>query len=548
MDEGWVPAIGWRDLCDRGRALFRHGRERIALFAVDGEVYAVDDRCPHEGYPLTQGAVCGTALTCCFHNYKFDLRDGRCLVGEEAVRAWPVRVVDGVVEVDVRPPDPRAERVRRWDSLRAAVFERRVGQVARDAVRLLALGESPRALLRFAAVWDAERGEYGTTHVLPVAADLVRWLDAWTGLEAAHPAVQALSIAADFHVRRPPRTVPEPVDPGEPATFADRLAAAVEAEDAARAGGLVRGAVAAGWERPVLEPAVLRLCADHFLDYGHALIYAVKAFDLLAACGWEAADPVLPALVHAIVTGTREDVLPAWSGFRRRRAARAASLDGWARGAAAVRDPERLERVLLAGGAGAEEAVAAALDEGAALRDVARVLVVAGARRVLRFDAALDADPAWQDNWLSASHVQTFANAVRHAVGRAAPRDAVRLVFQAARMVAMTAPLDADAPRWREEPALEEARARLADDPGAERRRWMAEALADRSTAPIVVAHGIKQVVAGFDDFEATGREECALAAIRLCAASKQERSVARRTREAIALVADGRIPRRKVG
>jgi len=63
--------------------LVKSGRLQAAVFRLeDGSLHAVDNRCPHEGYPLVQGDVDGCTLTCLWHNYKFDLRDGRCIKGD----------------------------------------------------------------------------------------------------------------------------------------------------------------------------------------------------------------------------------------------------------------------------------------------------------------------------------------------------------------------------------------------------------------------------------------------------------------------------------
>ena len=51
--------------------------KHIALFVHEGEVLACNNRCPHEGYPLVEGALdANCVLTCHWHNWKFDLRSG----------------------------------------------------------------------------------------------------------------------------------------------------------------------------------------------------------------------------------------------------------------------------------------------------------------------------------------------------------------------------------------------------------------------------------------------------------------------------------------
>ncbi|MEQ9326676.1 MAG: Rieske 2Fe-2S domain-containing protein, partial [Rhodospirillales bacterium] len=62
------------DLRNAGRKIIRDGDKQIALFAVGDRVLACNNRCPHEGYPLSEGTM-GTncVLTCNWHNWKFDL-------------------------------------------------------------------------------------------------------------------------------------------------------------------------------------------------------------------------------------------------------------------------------------------------------------------------------------------------------------------------------------------------------------------------------------------------------------------------------------------
>ena len=78
------------------------GREGIALCRVEGEVYAVSNVCTHDGGALDQGETFGYALECPRHGSRFDLRTGQVVSPPalESIRTFPVRVVDGVIEVD----------------------------------------------------------------------------------------------------------------------------------------------------------------------------------------------------------------------------------------------------------------------------------------------------------------------------------------------------------------------------------------------------------------------------------------------------------------
>src|ERR1051326_7810930 len=50
----------------------------IALFNVEGRIYATDNQCPHMGYPLTRGAIRNGIVTCDWHGRSFDLEGGGC--------------------------------------------------------------------------------------------------------------------------------------------------------------------------------------------------------------------------------------------------------------------------------------------------------------------------------------------------------------------------------------------------------------------------------------------------------------------------------------
>jgi len=76
----------------RPRVVYLKGIE-IALFNVNGDFYALDNLCPHEGGPLVAGTVGGRVLTCPWHRWQFDLRTGRSPVNPAIhVQTFPVRI------------------------------------------------------------------------------------------------------------------------------------------------------------------------------------------------------------------------------------------------------------------------------------------------------------------------------------------------------------------------------------------------------------------------------------------------------------------------
>jgi len=562
----WTPAFSLDQLPVGGSRLFKRGRDQVAVFRLEeDELYAIDNRCPHEGYPLIQGAQDGCTLTCCWHNYKFDLRDGACIKGEEAVRTFPVRVREGEVHLDLEAPDPAAAIPGLWESLGEAMHEDRQGQAIRDAIRLIEAGVSPVAICAWAAAYDGRHAEYGATHALAVAADTITLLPRYPGLRAAVPLGALLELAAEPNVRRTPRPKAEAVDPGaDPVAAGARLRACVEAEDAVGAEEILRGALARGWRRAELEPWFTTLCVDHFLSFGHRLIYQVKVFDLLDAADWAHAEDILCGHLFGILSGTREDVLPTWNAFRRD--LDKTDLDAlWS---AADSDPDwsggpALMRALLGGSAReAFGATTAALTAGAPLLAVVDTLSLAAAERMLRFDVAIDSDPSVQDNWLSVSHIQTFVHAVRHALQRQPEAATLRLVLYAARFINHHRVLDGDRASLDARPvpaaALVDAvrhkdtDTALAGTLAAWRDGGLDELepvlldlmLSDLFARPIVVAHAIKNSLVALAEARITGDPRPLLAAVRLVASPLQQRWTHRRSLESIAFIQDGTVPK----
>ncbi len=102
-DVVWKEVCALADLPALGARQWHAGDTPIAIFrnAID-EVFAVLDRCPHKGGPLSQGIVFGDRVACPLHNWSINLRSGCADAPDEGcTTAFPTRVIDGVVSVGV---------------------------------------------------------------------------------------------------------------------------------------------------------------------------------------------------------------------------------------------------------------------------------------------------------------------------------------------------------------------------------------------------------------------------------------------------------------
>lgn len=74
----------------------------IALFNVNGKFHAINDTCPHQHGPLSEGAVDGTTVSCPWHGWTFDVTNGKCGVSPAAkVAAYPTKVEGESVFVEL---------------------------------------------------------------------------------------------------------------------------------------------------------------------------------------------------------------------------------------------------------------------------------------------------------------------------------------------------------------------------------------------------------------------------------------------------------------
>jgi nitrite reductase (NADH) small subunit len=95
----FVDIASLNDIPRQGARVIRTAEGCVAVFrTADDRVFALDDRCPHKGGPLSEGIVHGDQVTCPLHNWVFDLNTGAAQGADMgAVRKWPVRVRDGRV-------------------------------------------------------------------------------------------------------------------------------------------------------------------------------------------------------------------------------------------------------------------------------------------------------------------------------------------------------------------------------------------------------------------------------------------------------------------
>ena len=100
----WIEIGALNDIPVLGSRIVRTASGDIAVFrTADDEVFALDDRCPHKGGPLSQGIVHNKRVTCPLHNFVIELASGNAVAPDEGcAHSHPAKVENGTVFLSVR--------------------------------------------------------------------------------------------------------------------------------------------------------------------------------------------------------------------------------------------------------------------------------------------------------------------------------------------------------------------------------------------------------------------------------------------------------------
>ncbi|MGD9588324.1 MAG: Rieske (2Fe-2S) protein [Pyrinomonadaceae bacterium] len=100
--EGRVVTVGKAESVPPGRGAtvkLKDGTE-LALYNVGGAFYAIENFCPHKGYPLADSRLYGGIVECNLHGYRFDVRTGECFTKKSCgVAKYEVNVEDGMIRI-----------------------------------------------------------------------------------------------------------------------------------------------------------------------------------------------------------------------------------------------------------------------------------------------------------------------------------------------------------------------------------------------------------------------------------------------------------------
>jgi nitrite reductase/ring-hydroxylating ferredoxin subunit len=426
------------DLRSEGRIVSKVGTHGVLVVWQDGRAYAIDDRCPHMGFPLHRGTVEQGLVTCHWHHARFDLVSG-CTLDPFADddRAYPVEIDgDDVYVVDsAAPADLDHLRRRLADGLEQGLTL----VTAKAVLGLLEAGQEPAEIVRLGAEFGTRYRRDGWGAGLTVLAAMANLVPHLAAEDRVPALVHGLAFVSRDTAGRPPRFPLEPLGgdvDGERLVAWFRRFVDTRSSDAAER--VLVTAIDHGCPPADVARMLVAACTDHvFIDGGHTIDFINKAFEMVDLLEWPAAAEVLPSLVPQLTNARRHEELASWryphdlaalveqANVRLPAAwaegeARRGSLDDAGAGALAWRllddAPEPIVEAVL-------EAVAA----GAAPGQLGRALAYAAALRMARFHVQND-----HQDWDVVHHGFTAANAVHQLLVRHPSPELLRAVVHGA--------------------------------------------------------------------------------------------------------------------
>jgi len=408
------------ELRRKGR-LVMHGSHRPVLLILDRDrVRALDNRCPHMGFPLERGSVEDGILTCHWHHARFDLASGCTFdLWADDVPTCPVEV--RAAEIWVKPEFGHEEPAAHWRLRLEDGMAHNLGLVIAKAVQgRLAAGMQPLDIVRQAALFGAQNLD-GWTAGMTILTAMGSLIAALPKHEACLALLHGVRhVAADCEGAVAPRKrspLASRPDTDALKRWLRRWSAVRHGEAAQRT---VLTAIAAGARPAALADLLFTAETDRvFADGGHSLDFINKAFECLDLIGWQHAGALLPTVVGPMVAARGADESTEWrqpadlvalcehAATQMAQFASSGEAGSWSRHV-------ELAHALLGEDANAVlAAVCAAARDGASCEDLGRSLSYAAALRVARFGTANE-----HGDWESAHHVFTYCNAVHQGLKR----------------------------------------------------------------------------------------------------------------------------------
>ena len=432
----YVPVARLEDLQGKGCITVQPNGKILVLFLYGERVYALDNRCPHMGFPLDKGSVEDGILSCHWHHARFDLASGGAFdLWADDIESFPVEVREGEIYVDLRQKGSSIEH--QCNRLRDGLEHNLSLVIAKAVINLLNQEAAPTEPFRIGLEFGTQyRGmDWGrglTTHGCTM--NLIPYLnEADRPLALFHGLADVASDTAGMSPRFNPRPLPN--DETDIPTLKAWFRQFVEVRDAQAGERAIVSALRAGADDKQIADILFTAATDHrYLDAGHTLDFINKALESVDLAGWEHAELAFTSVVPNLTDARRMEESNAWrkpidlipileTAFDQLEDALAAGAERTTNV-----DFEELMPTLLGDEPQAiVDLLLQCLGNGLGPVELAGIVAYAAARRIAHFHTSNEFG-----DWDTALHTFTFANAVHQGLQRVQSLGLMRGIFDAA--------------------------------------------------------------------------------------------------------------------
>jgi nitrite reductase/ring-hydroxylating ferredoxin subunit len=440
-----VPVGTLEELEQKGYLSVTAQGHDIVVFYHEGEVHALDNRCPHMGFPLSRGSTKDGILTCDWHHARFDIKSGGCFdLWADDVPVFAVNVIDGTIFVHTERDNKRRKDEHRAYHLRRLndAMEQNIALIiAKSTLTLDSEGVSSSDLFRKGLEYGTRYRQEGWGPGLTILTCMMNLAPYSRREDGPRALYHGLSAVASDCSGQPPRfavsPLPDVKSSADVRTLKRWFRHFIEVRDADGAERCLVTAIRAGTEPHILADILFSAATDHrYLDSGHVLDFTNKAFEALDIVGWDLAEQVLTSLVTLYAQATRMEERSSW----RHPVDVVALLNDCFDKLPAVLEKGKQSRttwkaskatidVLLGDNPKAiVNVLVESLQDGAKQEELAAIVAYAAALRIAQFPITNE-----YSDWDTTLHTFTFANAVQQAICRLpSSKELLRAIFDVA--------------------------------------------------------------------------------------------------------------------
>ena len=440
----------------------------VAIFIYESKVYAIDNRCPHMGFPLNQGTVKDGILTCHWHHARFDLMSGGTFdqwAGD--VTSFPVEIRNqNEVWLDVSPA--AAADIDSYDYSSQTLLENGLKQniplmIAKTVIAMLGddaggrEGASKREMLntfRVGLEFGSNYKQSGWGQGLTIHTCMMNIVPYLDTEDKTYALYHGLSAVAQDCASMPPRFKISPLPQPWPdlSTLKRWFRQFIESRDAQAAERCIVTAVGLGANSSQIADILFAAATDHrFLDIGHVLDFTNKALEALDIVrGWdnnkELVESVVSSLVPGYANAERMEESNSWRYpidliHILEQAFKELPIVLNNRGRVTEREHTRQDKIVSSNnqlvtvllGNNPQVIVKSLLDalrRGATEEELACMVAYAAAMRIVQFHTRNEFG-----DWDAVLHTFTYTNAVHQGLRRIATQELLRGVFDGAMRV-----------------------------------------------------------------------------------------------------------------